>query len=108
MNMQAFLAKIIREAIDEGGAPTLSEGPKGRWAESDVTLRTGKSAKFGSRPHVTDLERVIQDLERIRARQSGGSATRAHISSAISALRKELRSARKRHDQANPVLDIEE
>ena len=108
MNMQAFLAKIIREAIDEAGVPTLNEGPKGRWAESDITLKTGKSVKFGSRPHIADLERVIQDLERIRSRQSGGSATRAHISSAISALRKELRSARKRYDQANPVLDVEE
>ena len=108
MTIDKVLRKIIHEACGEEGVQILSERPKGRWTESDVTLRSGKSAKFGSAQHIKDLERLISDLDRVRSRQSSGSASRAHISSAISAVRKELRSAQKKYNQARPVETLEE
>ena len=100
--------KVLKKIIQEVNLSILSERPKGKWIESDITLRTGKTAKFGSVQHVKELERLISDLDRVRSRQSSGSAARAHISSAIAAVRKELRNAQKKYDQAHPVLDVEE
>ena len=108
MSTDKVLKKIVQEALSEEEKQVLTERPKGKWMESDITLRSGKSAKFGSSQHIKDLERLISDLDRVRSRQSSGSASRAHISSAISAIRKELKSARKKYDQAHPVESFEE
>lgn len=108
MSTDKILKKIIQEVVDGQNPSILSERPKGKWMESDITLRSGKTAKFGSGQHIKELERLIADLDRVRSRQSGGSAARAHISSAIAAVRKELRNAQKRYDQAHPAVDVEE
>ena len=108
MSTDKVLKKVIQEALGKDRLSILSERPKGRWIESDITLRTGKTAKFGSNQHIKELERLIADLDRVRSRQASGSAARAHISSAIAAVRKELKSAQKKYDQAHPVMDIEE
>ena len=88
-------------------APIFEERPKRSWVETDVTLRTGRDVRFGSRSHIQEMERVIDDLCRIRSRQMSGSATRARISDAVSSLRKELRSAQKKYD-ANNLPSLEE
>ena len=100
--------KVLKKIIQEVNLLILNARPRGKWIESDITLRTGKTAKFGSSQHVKELERLIADLDRVRSRQSTGSASRAHISSAIAAVRKELKNAQKKYDQAHPALDIEE
>ena len=106
MTQNYKLKSLVRQALEE--QKLVIERAKGRWTESDVTLRSGKTAKFGSKGHVKDLERVLDDLARIRQRQVGGSATRAHLSSAISSLRKELKKARKRLEMTQPVSIVEE
>ncbi len=102
------LRKIVRQTLIDTHTEVVEESTRGRWTESDVTLRSGKTAKFGSKSHISDLERIVSDLERIRSRQVGGSAARAHLTSALTALRKELKKAKRRFEQTRPVSIVEE
>ena len=102
MKSKKLLKKMLQGAIEDVANSIIAESPKRRWIESDVTLRSGKCVKFGCKAHITDIDRIIGDLTRIRDRQSPGSITRARISDAIRALRKELKAAQKKYESSNP------
>lgn len=102
MESKKLLKKMLKDAIENVSNSIIAESPKRRWIESDVTLRSGKCVKFGCKAHISDIDRIINDLTRIRARQSAGSVTRARISDAIRALRRELKAAQKKYEESNP------
>ena len=102
MKSKKLLNEILQSAIESTANTIVNESPKRQWVETDVTLKSGKCVKFGCKAHITDVERIIGDLVRIRTRQSPGSVTRARISDAIRALRKEPKAAQKKYESSNP------
>jgi uncharacterized coiled-coil DUF342 family protein len=102
MSNKKILKEIIQTVVISQVNNILEERPKRNWIESNVILKSGRSVQFGSKPHIQDVQRVIDDLCRIRERQVTGSATRARIADAVSSLRKELRAAQKKYETNNP------
>lgn len=93
---------IVQEALKQVTDDLITESVKRSWSESDVVLRSGRAVKFGCKAHINELDKLIDDLCRVRSRQSFGSATRARLGDAISALRKEMRAARKKYALQHP------
>ena len=82
MNAESLLVEAIKACIYEA-----------RLRESELTLSTGKKAKFGSVEHVKDLEARIRDMSVWRDRSRRGSDTRATYARTVQKLRAELKSA---------------
>ncbi len=105
MRSKKLLSEIVKSAVSDAALHVIEESPKRTWSESDVTLRSGRCVPFGCKAHIKDIQKLIDDLMRTRDRQSLGSVTRARLTDAIRALRKELKSAQKKYGLKNPTQE---
>lgn len=69
-----------------------------RMREADVS--SGARVPWGSEDHITDLENRIRELTKWRDKQRRGTEARANYARMINMLKNELRSARRKLDQA--------
>lgn len=74
----------VRSLLDETGR-----------RPSDVELEDGSHAPFGSDEHITDLERCISHMTRMRNRYGRGTAARDRHARSLSGLKNELSRARR-------------
>lgn len=90
----------IEESIKEYVSEVILER---RLKESEVSLKDGSKAKWGSSEHIADLERSLSDLIFWRDKYKKGSDARANYSRVITRRRGELSSARKHATQKKGV-----
>ena len=72
-----------------------------RVREADIS--DGSRVKHGSRSHIRDLERRIEELMHFKSKQKRGSEARANYARLIGRLKSELASAKRAAQPDNPA-----